>query len=197
VSTVIHPNGRPQPNPQPRKQLSDQLDRFDQLLDGLAEGLNEAIADAAREGTRQAVQQAILEILTNPELRAAISGVGPVPTPSPVASPRSVWARVKALWHAARAAVATLARTTRTAIGNKIRTARSVLVGAGRMLVAGWRVKQAVLATAVLGVAVGVGGYYLAPHANMVLSGAAGAFVALTVRVAVWVRTTLRIFLPA
>jgi hypothetical protein len=177
--------------------LSDQLDRFDQILDGLADGLNEAIADAAKEGTKLAVHSAIVEILTNPELRAAIQGVGPAPAISPSRSPRSAWDRVKAMLRSARAAVAVMTRATRTVVGNKLRTAKLVLVGAGRLFVGGWRVKGAVLATAVFGVAVGIAGYYAAPHANMVLSAAAGAFVAVAVRTALWVRSTLRFFLPA
>jgi hypothetical protein len=144
-----------------------------------------------------AVQSAIVEIVTNPELRAAIQSVGPAPATSPSRSPRSAWARVKDILHSARAAVAAIARATRTAAGNKLRTAKSVLVGAGRLLVSGWQVKGAVLATAVVGVAFGVGGFYVAPHASMIFSAAAGAFVALSVRTAVWVRNTLRIFLPA
>jgi hypothetical protein len=176
--------------------LSDQLDRFDQILDGLADGLNEAIADAAKEGTKLAVQSAIVEILSNPELRAAIQGVGPAPATSPSMSPRSAWARVKDILRSARMAVAAITSATRTVVGNKLRAAKSVLVGAGRLLVSGWRVKGAVLATAVVGVAVGIAGYYAAPHASMVLSAAAGAFVAVAVRTALWVRKTLWFFLP-
>jgi hypothetical protein len=46
-------------------------------------------------------------------------------------------------------------------------------------------------------VAVGIGGYYATPHVDAVLSAAAGAFVAVAVRTAVWVRTALRPFLMA
>jgi hypothetical protein len=45
-------------------------------------------------------------------------------------------------------------------------------------------------------VVAGLGGFYAAPHISMVLSATAGAFVALTIRTAIWVRTTLKMFLP-
>jgi hypothetical protein len=199
MSTVLQ-NGRQPPQPQQRKQLSDQLDRFDEILDGLAEGLNGAMADAAREGTRLAVKDAIVEILTNPGLRAAIQGIGSVPVtsePTPTPAPTSAWTKVKDLLRRARAALAGAVRAARSFVVRKVSSAAAVAVGAGKVTVAAWRVKKAVLVTAVAGVAVGVGAYYAAPHAGAVLSAAAGAFVAVAVRTAVWIRSALRPFLPA
>jgi hypothetical protein len=180
--SVAMQNGRPQP--QHRKQLSDQLDRFDEILDGLADGLNGAIADAAREGTRLAVKDAIVEILTNPTLRAAIQTGVPQPTPTPVASPRSAWAKLKDLLRWARAAVVAAVRQARTAVRNKVRAVRRILL------------KRAVVVTAAAGLALGAGAYYSAPHAGAVFSAAAGAVVAVAVRVALWVRDALRTILP-
>ena len=202
MNATLH-NGRQQPtqNTHQRKQLSDQLDRFDEILDGLADGLNEAMADAAREGTRLAVKDAIVEILTNPDLKAAVQWIGaatpPVTAPIPSTSPRSVWDKVKAIIRRARAAVTAAVRKTRTFVTNKVRATTRVVVGAGRITVSAWRVKRAVVATAVIGVALGAGAYYSAPHAGAVLSAAAGAVVAVAVRIAFWVRTALRTILPA
>ena len=147
MSTVLQ-NGRQQPHPQQRKQLSDQLDRFDQILDGLAEGLNGAMADAAREGTRLAVKDAIVEILTNPDLRAAIQGTGPVPVtaePAPPPAPTSAWAKVKDLLRRARAALAGAVRAARSFVVRKVSAVAAVAVGAGKVTLAAWRVKKAVL----------------------------------------------------
>jgi hypothetical protein len=194
------PNGTANGRPQQRKQLSDQLDRFDEILDGLANGLNEAMADAAREGTRQAVKDAIVEILTNPDLRAAIQGIGSVPVtsePAPTPAPISAWARVKDLCRKARAALASAVRTARSFVVRKVSAATKLAVGAGKVSVAAWRVKRAVLATSIAGVAVGIGAYYASPHVGAVLCAGAGAFVAVAVRTAVWIRSALRPFLPA
>src|SRR5436305_4270712 len=100
-ATTINPttNGKPQ-----RKQLSDQLDRLDGIIDCLADGLNQAVADAAREGTRLAVKDAIVEILTNPDLRAAVRAAGEAAGPPTDARP-NFWQRLKAKAAAATAAV--------------------------------------------------------------------------------------------
>jgi hypothetical protein len=197
MSTVLQ-NGRQQPHPHQRKQLSDQLDRFDQILDGLAEGLNGAMADAAREGTRLAVKDAIVEILTNPDLRAAIQGTGPMPVPAEPTLPRaptSAWAKVRDLLRRARATLAGAVRAARSFVMRKVSIAAAVAVGASRFTLAAWRVKMSVLVTGVAGVAVGIGGYYAAPHIGAVLSAAAGACAAVVVHTAVRVRTALRPFL--
>jgi hypothetical protein len=65
------------------------------------------------------------------------------------------------------------------------------------MIATGWRLKLAVLATAVVGLAAGVGAYYLTPHAGVVVSAVAGACAAVVVKTAVAVRAALRPFLPA
>ncbi|HEX4613221.1 MAG TPA: hypothetical protein VH092_33855, partial [Urbifossiella sp.] len=80
VTATVPPatNGRPA-----RRQLSDQLDRMDTIIDALAEALPEAVADATREGARQAVRDVIIELVTNPELRAMISGLTPAGPPAP------------------------------------------------------------------------------------------------------------------
>jgi hypothetical protein len=58
-----------------RKSLSDQLDRMDVVLDGLAENLDQAVAHAVK----QAVQGVLLEVMTNPDVLAAIRGSMPAP----------------------------------------------------------------------------------------------------------------------
>ncbi len=195
MSVTIH-NGRPQPHQ--RKQLSDQLDRFDQILDGLADALNGAMADAARDGTRLAVKDAILEILTNPDLKAAIQGTATA-TKIPVspASPSSAWDRFKAIIRRTRAMIVSAVRRTWNFVTNKIRATTSVAAGASRMTIAAWKMKRAVLVAAGVGVGLGVGAYYSTPHAGVLLSAAAGAIVAVAVRTALWVRSALRAILPA
>ena len=71
-------NGRP-----PRKQLGDQLDRLDSILDVLADALPAAVADACKEGAKQAMKEVVLELLTNPDVRAMLTGSVPTPPPTP------------------------------------------------------------------------------------------------------------------
>ena len=71
-------NGRP-----PRKQLGDQLDRLDSILDVLADALPAAVADACKEGAKQAMKEVVLELLTNPDVRAMLTGSVPAPPPTP------------------------------------------------------------------------------------------------------------------
>src|SRR5688500_12767993 len=142
-----------------RKQLSDQLDRLDGIIDALAEGLNAAVADAAREGTRLAVQGAIVEILTNPDLRAAIrqatgDGVGsgspaPAPTP-PSATPRtparlSFWAQAKAKFAGAKEAVLAAVTPAVAAAVGTVRAAKDAVASAARAVPAGLRVRRLLL----------------------------------------------------
>jgi hypothetical protein len=190
-------------NGRPRKQLSDELDRLDGILDGLADGLQDAITDAVRAGSRLAIKDAIIEVLSNPELKAAIQGpsatstVPPASASNPSLSNRSPWDRVKAILRRTRTAVAAAARRTRTIVTTKVRTAATVVAGAGKMTVSAWRMKRAVLVTAGVGVGLGAGAYYSAPHAGAVLSAAAGAVVAITVKTALCVRSALRAILQA
>jgi hypothetical protein len=139
-------------NTKPRKQLADQLDRLDMqierhdaILDALSEGLNGAVADAARDGTRLAVKDAVIELLTDPQLRAALHRAS---APAAAAQP-SVWARLrqrarslaakaKALGHMAGSAVAARVRSVQrrltTATGDirhRLRTKRLLLAGLG------------------------------------------------------------------
>src|SRR3954470_11993075 len=86
-------------NGQVRKTLATQLDRLDAILDSLSDGLNQAVATAVeqaveaavREGVRQGVRGALTEILTDPEVLAAIRSTvgaqGPEAQPAPSASP--------------------------------------------------------------------------------------------------------------
>jgi hypothetical protein len=86
-----------------RKQLSDQLDRLDSIIDTLAVGLNQAVTDACREGARAAVREILLELISNPDLLAAVRATAtptsPTPDetlpPAPPAAP-SFWGRIKA-----------------------------------------------------------------------------------------------------
>jgi hypothetical protein len=95
-----------------RKQLSDQLDRLDGILDAIAEGLPGAVADACRDGTKAAVREVLMELISNPDIIAAVRATAPAPTvvnvtpdapaglpaggtPSAPAPETSFWGRVK------------------------------------------------------------------------------------------------------
>src|SRR6516162_10465102 len=84
TTTNTTTNGRRRPT------LSEQIDRLDRTLDGLAEALNEAVADAVKAAVgaaaREAVQATLAEILTNPEVLAALRACA-APPPLPVTPP--------------------------------------------------------------------------------------------------------------
>jgi hypothetical protein len=82
-------------------------------------------------------------------------------------------------------------------VTGKVRTAVTFVVGAGRMTLAAWQAKRAVVLAAGVGVALGAGAYYAAPLAGAVLSATVGAILAVTIKAAWWVRSALRVILPA
>ena len=67
TTTTTNPNGRT------RKSLAEQIDRLDAILDGLSEALQGAVAAAVQEAAgravKEAVQAVLAEALTNPALR--------------------------------------------------------------------------------------------------------------------------------
>jgi hypothetical protein len=208
-------------NGKPRPQLSDQLDRLDGILDVLGEGLTAAVADAMKAGTALAVKEALVEILTNPELLAAVRGTlprtGSVPgevTNSTPARP-GLGARLNAKMAAARTAtVAAVAKTKErlVAAGTSVRAGvtHSVLTLLGRVgalrrhVVAGVRVarfvtrlKQITLIAVGIGTATGMMSL-LAPHAFAALtSGLTAAVTIVGVQLGLRTRSLWRRVLPA
>ena len=181
-------------NGKPRKQLADelnrmtaQLDRADAILDALSEGLNGAVADATKEGARQAVKDAVIELLTDPDLRAALHQAS---APPAEARP-SLWARLrarartlavraKAAGQAAAAAVAARAPAVRRGVG--------VVVGLGLLA---WQVKKVVLIGLGVGAAVAGLAYLGGHHLAAALSGLGAAAATVAVRAGLWVRRSV------
>ena len=176
-------------NGRPRKQLSEQLDRLDLILDCLADGLNQAVADAAREGTRLAVKDAILEILTNPELRAAVRDAAP--PPAAPAGP-NFWARLKAAAAAAKAAVVAAVAPVVAAVTDQCRATVNSIATAARAVATTWHLRKLLLVGLGAGAATAVVAY-LAPHAlSAAAAGVGAAVTAVAVQVAAQVRRSAR-----
>jgi hypothetical protein len=179
---------------QRRKQLSDQLDRLDTqmeradtILDALSEGLNGAVADATREGTRAAVKDAVIELLTDPELRAALHRAS---APPATAKP-STWTRLRAQ----AKQLAMKGRTVGLAAAASV-AARTPAVRRGLTAAAGyakllWQVKKVVLVGLGVGVVVAAVSYLGGHHLAAALSGVGAAITTVAVRAGLWVRQTL------
>ncbi|QDU21729.1 hypothetical protein [Urbifossiella limnaea] len=176
-------------NGRPRKQLSEQLDRMDSIVDALAEALPEAVTDAVREGARQAVREVLAEVLTNPDLRALISGVTaarvapPPPTAPDEYAPAApgIWTRTKAKLAAVRAAAA-----------ERFHVAAAKVAVATRTVAALMPVRKILAVGAGVGVAVGVASY-LCPHGlSAVVGGVGGMCTAVGVQVGTWFRRSAR-----
>jgi hypothetical protein len=187
-------------NGKPKKQLADeldrmtgQLDRADAILDALSEGLNGAVAEAAKEGTRMAVKEAVIELLTDPDLRAALHRAS-----APTAETRTTrWERLKArVRHAAeRAAAAT--RLARQAVAAKVGEVKALAAGAVAPAWVAWKLRKAALVGLGLGVVVAgiayAGGHGLAAT----LSGIGAAVSTVAVAVVARVRSAFRRLAPA
>lgn len=180
MTTSSTSNGKPTT----RKQLSDQLDRLDAILDTIALGLNQAVADACREGARAAVREVILELISNPDLMAAVRASAATPTvihvtaeesndepkcdgPSQPPVP-SFWGRVKTGVKSAVSTVTGAARTLVKSVEGAVKPATDVLKLTGPT--------RTVVATA-LGVGLGVGALSLCCPTWMaaVVTGVTGA----------------------
>jgi hypothetical protein len=187
-------------NGKPRKQLSDQLDRLDvqmdradAILDALSEGLNGAVADATKEGTRAAVKDAVIELLTDPELRAALHKAS-----APPARPRvSTWDRLRAKARQLAARAAALTRAARQAVAAKVAEAKAIVAGAAAPAWVAWQFRKA----AVIGLGIGAvvaGVAYLGGHGLAAgLSGLGATVTTVAVQAALWVRKTVRRLVPA
>jgi hypothetical protein len=182
-------------NGRPRKQLADQLDRLDEqmdradgIIDALADGLNQAVADAARDGVTAAVKDAVIELMTNPDLRAAVHRA----TAPPAEARPSVWERLKGRARRAAAQVAAAARAVGAAVADKaasLRVAAGGLAGPAR---AAWRLKTAALIGLGVGAAV-AGVAYAASHGVAAgLSGLGAAVTTVAIQAVLWVRQAVR-----
>ncbi len=135
-------NGRP-----PRKQLGDQLDRLDSILDVLADALPAAVADACKEGAKQAMKEVVLELLTNPDVRAMLTGgiTPPLPPTVPTVTKPNWWQVLKAK----------MAEWKDAALDRATAAVQAVTLTA-RMLTAVLPLKRIALVTLGVGLAVGL-----------------------------------------
>lgn len=188
-ATTTVTNGKPQ-----RKQLSDQLDRLDAILDAIAEGLPGAVTDACREGARTAVKDAIIEIVTNPELRALLGAVPPVPVvpaaPEPEPEPKKPgpWGRLKAKLVAARDTITGATKKAKEAVTARCRAARDAVTALGQATGEVLLWKRVLWVSAGIGLTVGVF-CLVAPHA---VAAAVSAVTATATTVAVQTGTWLK-----
>jgi len=189
-------------NGQVRKTLASQLDRLDAILDTLSEGLNEAVAtaveqaveSAVREGVRQGVRGALSEILTDPEVLAALrataaaqageSQAAPAPaSPSPEGKPGLLgraWGWAKAGVQKAGSALGAAARRARQAAA----TARGGLRHLKPF-------RSQILTALGVGAAAGVGAYFAGPYVAAAAGWLAGVLSTLAVQAGVALRRTL------
>jgi len=192
MSATTAANGKPQ-----RKQLSDQLDRLDSIIDALAEGLNQAVADACREGTRQAVKDVLVELVSNPELRAAVAPHAPsVPTQAPEAPPEpkksGIWSRIKAQVAEAKKAAAGAATCAKEAVIRRFAIAGEAVVALGRMTGEALPVRKIVLVGLGVGLLVGVAGLVLPQTMAAVVSGIGAACTSVAVQTGNWLTRAAR-----
>src|SRR5262245_39325280 len=152
-------------NGRQRKSLAEQIDRLDSILDGLAEALNGAVADAVKEAVGLAVQEAVrgvlAEVLTNPDLLAALRQV--LTPPSPPAgrdAPEPRESRAAGFFPRAGAWL-------RTSCGRAgaglLRRAVQAACRMGRRLRGAWQFRGPLLRAAAVGTAVGVAAYGAGP----------------------------------
>src|SRR6516165_1959852 len=183
-------NGRRRPT------LSDQIDRLDRTLDGLAEALNEAVADAVKSAVgaaaREAVQATLIEVLTNPDVLAALRACAapPLPAPPPVPNKPGLWERLGQ-------------------VCQKVRTWLAGLRGVGAWLAGLWRgaaggcaslwgrcralgqFKYELLAALGVGTAASLAAWFGGPYLAALCSGVGGFAAAVAVQGWLWLRRTL------
>jgi hypothetical protein len=192
-------NGRRRPT------LSDQIDRLDRTLDGLAEALNEAVADAVKAAVgaavREAVQATLAEILTNPEVLAALRACAappPLPAPPPVPKKPGLWERLGRVCQKARAWLAGLREDGRAGL----RRVGAWLAGLWRGAAGGcaslWgrcrslgQFKYELLAALGVGTAASLAAWFGGPYLAALCSGVGGFAAAVAVQGWLWLRRTL------
>ena len=184
-------------NGQVRKTLASQLDRLDQILDTLGEGLNEAVATAVeqavetavREGVRQGVRGALTELLTDPDVLAAIRATVVAQAGDSQASPASHAPEGKPgllgrAWGWARAGV----RKAGSALGAAARRVRQAAATAWGGLGHLKPFRSQILLALGVGAAAGVGAYCAGPYVAAGAGWLAGVLSTLAVQAGVALR---------
>jgi hypothetical protein len=184
-------------NGQVRKTLASQLDRLDAILDALGEGLNQAVATAVeqaveaavREGVRQGVRGALSEILTDPEvlaaIRATVAPQGPEAQASPAPpSPEGKPGLLGRAWNLAKAGV----QKAGSALGAAARRVRQAAATAWGGLGHLKPFRSQILLALGVGAAAGVGAYCAGPYVAAAAGWLAGVLSTLAVQAGVALR---------
>ena len=192
-------------NSRRRPTLSDQIDRLDRTLDGLAEALNEAVADAVKAAVgaaaREAVQATLNEVLSNPDVLAALRACAappPLPVTPPVPKKPGVWERLGQVCQKARAWLAGLRENGRAGL----RRVGVWLAGLWRGMTGGcatlWgrcrslgQFKYELLAALGVGTAASLAAWFGGPYLAALCSGVGGFAAAVAVQGWLWLRRTL------
>src|SRR6516165_2341130 len=192
-------NGRRRPT------LSDQIDRLDRTLDGLAEALNEAVADAVKAAVgaaaREAVQATLAEILTNPEVLAALRACAappPLPVTPPVPKKPGLWERLGWLWQRAREGLAGLRENGHAGLRRLGAWLGGLWRGATSGCAALWarcrslaQFKYELLAALGVGTAASLAAWFGGPYLAALCSGVGGFAATVAVQGWLWLRRTL------
>src|SRR5262249_14212650 len=150
-----------------RKTLASQLDRLDGILDALDVALAEAVRDAVAGAVREAVVAVSRELMTNPEILAAVAAAAApaAPLARPAGSPPeqpppgrapSVRGRVRRAWNAAVAVLTFVAAWALSAAPSAINWARQACQFV-------WKHRAVAGASLAVGLAVGVPSYLSGP----------------------------------
>jgi len=199
TTTNTTTNGRRRPT------LSEQIDRLDRTLDGLAEALNEAVADAVKSAVgaaaREAVQATLNEVLSNPEVLAALracAALPPLPVTPPVPNKPSLWERLGRVCQKVRTWLAGLRENGRAGL----RRVGAWLAGLWRGAAGGcaslWgrcrslaQFKYELLAALGVGTAASLAAWFGGPYLAALCSGVGGFAAAVAVQGWLWLRRTL------
>ena len=199
TTTNTTTNGRRRPT------LSEQIDRLDRTLDGLAEALNEAVADAVKAAVgaaaREAVQATLNEVLSNPEVLAALRACAappPLPAPPPVPKKPGLWERLGRVCQKACAWLAGLRENGRAGL----RRVGAWLAGLWRGAAGGcaslWgrcrslgQFKYELLAALGVGTAASLAAWFGGPYLAALCSGVGGFAATVAVQGWLWLRRTL------
>jgi hypothetical protein len=185
-----------------RKSLASQLDRLDQILDGLDEALAGSITDAVKQAVSTAVAEAVratlIEVVTNPDILAALRGgitavasapgFSPTEPASETVTPPTFAGRTRrfmsSCWRNALAKV----RGVTSGIRQRVHNARDGVVATYQGINAIWNLRRAVLIALGIGAAVGVVSSMSSSWFAGVISGVGAMGTALGAQLACWTR---------
>jgi hypothetical protein len=190
----------PMNNNRTRKQLSEQIDRLDAILDGLSDALNESVAQAVREASavavREAVQGVLTELMTNPQVLAALHPTppaGPPVPPPPTLRDRlgMLGAVLAARWHDLGQGCRASARVIQQGVAASWRGAhRAGGTVWSRCLLLG-KIKKQILTALGVGVVAALLTWLAGPWLATLISGLGGFATTLAAQFGLWLRRLL------